>query len=294
MISWKKIRRMLSDPAKERKFDLRHDVPMRWALLALLIALAGQIGYWNHTSAVIPDMGIVDDVPGERTVRALSFGDEEAFFRLLALNIQNSGDTFGRFTPLYKYDFNKLYHWFHLLGGLNNQSNYLASMATYYFSQTQNPDHIHYLVDYLDEFTDGRAKEKWWWVVQAIYLANYKMYDLDRALALAERLRGVQGIPVWAQQQAAFVRERRGEFGEAAAIIKEILAHKEDYTLGELRFMEYFMKERINKFNDISKQLKEIEAEKEAEAAKAKAEGRSLPEPNNGPPEDVGAVGATH
>ena len=291
MATLAKIRRLLSDPAKERKFDLRHDISMRWALFAMLVTLSGQLGYWNHTRAIIPDMNIVDDVPGERTVRALSFGDEEAFFRLLALNIQNSGDTFGRFTPLYKYDFNKLYHWFNLLSRLDNQSNYLASMATYYFSQTQNPTDVHYLVDYLDEFTDGRPKEKWWWVVQAVYLAHHKMHDLDRALKLAERLRGVQGIPIWAQQQAAFVREKRGEFGEAAAIIKEILEHKDDYTVGELHFMEYFMKERINKFNEVSKQLQEIEAEKEAEAAKAKAEGRTLPEPNNGPPDDVGAFG---
>lgn len=284
------LRRILYNPAKERKFDLRRDVGMRFALAAFLLMLAAQVGYWQHTRAILPEMGVVDDVPGERTVKALSFGDDEAFFRMLALNIQNSGDTFGRFTPLYKYDYNKLYHWFRLLGVLNNQSNYLAAMATYYFSQTQNPGDIHYIVDYLDEFTDGRPKEKWWWVVQAVYLANNKMQDMNRALQMAERLRGVRGIPVWAQQQAAFIREKRGEFGEALAIIKEIVDHKEDYSLSELRFMSYFVRERLGKMDALRKQLDEIAAEKEAEAAKAKAEGRTVVEPYNGPPPDVGAM----
>src|ERR1700760_469608 len=83
--------------------------PMRVAMAVMTLFVAAQGAFWWHTRDIQPEIGIVPDVPGERTVRALSFGDEEAFFRLYALNIQNSGDTFGRFTALYKYDFNKLY-----------------------------------------------------------------------------------------------------------------------------------------------------------------------------------------
>ena len=121
--------RMFSNSSRERKWNLRHDAAMRLALALLGVALAGQIAFWNDTRTIIPEMSIVADVPGERTVRALSFGDEEAFFRLLGLGLQNSGDTFGRFTPLYKYDYGKLYHWFRLLDGLNHESNFLAGMA---------------------------------------------------------------------------------------------------------------------------------------------------------------------
>ena len=84
------------------------DPAMRMTVAVFVGVLIAQGLFWNHTRAIRPEMGIVPDVPGETTVRALSFGDEEVFFRLLALNIQNSGDTFGRFTALYKYDFNKL------------------------------------------------------------------------------------------------------------------------------------------------------------------------------------------
>lgn len=274
--------------SSEAKWNLRHDRAMQAALASLLLALGGQLAFWNHTRAIMPDMSIVPAVPGERTVRALSFGDEEAFFRLLSLNIQSSGDTFGRFTALYKYDFNKLYHWFRLLDGLDNQSNYLPSMATYYFSQTQNSSDVRYIVDYLDEHTRGREKEKWWWVTQASYLAGHKLGDSSRALELAERLRGVKGIPLWAQQLAAFVHEGRGEYGEALDIIAEILKDPDQYSQGELNFMKYFIEERLGKMKEMDAALKAIQAKKD----KDRAEGKPDVPTNNSPPPDVGAARA--
>lgn len=277
--------RLFRRSTSERKWDLRHDAGMRMALLAFTLFLAGQGAFWVHSRSVMPEMGIVPEVPGERTVRALSFGDDEAFFRLLSLNIQNSGDTFGRFTPLYKYDFNRLYHWFHLLDGLDHESNYLPSMATYYFSQSQNPDNLRYIIDFLEEYTDGRGKEKWWWVAQASYLAGHKMNDQDRALRLALRLRGVKGIPMWAQQLSAFVYEKRGEYGEALAIIQEILKDPSQYSQGELNFMKYFIDERLGKIKEVEAELKAIQAQKD----KDKAEGKPDVEMHNQPPPDVGA-----
>jgi len=282
------MKKFWRNDGSEATWNLRHDRSMQAAVFALLLCLGGQGAFWAHSRGIMPEMGIVPAVPGDRTVRALSFGDEQAFFRLLALNIQNSGDTFGRFTALYKYDFNKLYHWFHLLDGLDNESNYLPSMATYYFSQSQNRDDVRYIVDYLDEYTEGRAKEKWWWVAQASYLASHKMKDDDRALALAERLRGVKGIPLWAQQLAAFEHEKRGEFGDALAIIQEILKDPSQYSQGELNFMKYFIDERLGKLDEVQGELKQIQAEKDKEKAEGKPD-VTLP---NGPPSDVGAAKA--
>jgi tetratricopeptide (TPR) repeat protein len=236
--------------------------PRRAAALTALVFLLLQGGFWLHTRKIMPEIGIVPAVPGERTVRALSFGDDETFYRLLGLTIQNSGDTFGRFTALYKYDYNKLYHWFHLLDSLDHQSDYLAALASYYFSQTQNGADVRYMVDYLDEFTEGRPREKWWWVTQASYLANHKLGDTARALALAERLRGIKGIPMWAQQLPAFIHEQRGEFGEALGIIEEILKDPAQYSQGELNFMKYFIGERLGKLDEMKKELERIQREK--------------------------------
>lgn len=282
------MRRFWRNNGSEARWNLRHDRAMQAALALLALCLLGQGGFWNYSRGVMPQMGIVPDVPGERTVRALSFGDDQAFFRLLALNIQNSGDTFGRFTALYKYDFKRLYHWFHLLDRLDNRSNYLPAMATYYFSQTQNPSDVRYLIDYISEYTEGRAKEKWWWVAQASYLASHKLNDLDLALRLAQRLRGVKDIPLWAQQLPAFIYEQRGEFGDALAIIEEILKDPEQYSQGELNFMRYFIDERLGRLEEVESELKAIQAQKD----KDRAAGKPDVIPHNAPPPDVGAAKA--
>ncbi len=274
-------KRTLADRALMRSRAMR--MAMAWLAVFTLLQLA----FWWHTRAIQPEMEIVPAVPGERTVRALSFGDEEVFFRLYALGIQNAGDTFGRFTALYKYDFKKLYEWFTLLDHLNNTSNYLPAMASYYFSQTQNPHDVGYIVDYLSDYTQGRAQEKWWWVVQAVYLAQHKLHDLSRAQELANRLQGVRGIPIWAQQMPAFIHEQRGEFDDAAAIIESILKHPDEYSEGELNFMRYFVDERLGRLEAVEKELEQIKRYKQEQRAKG------IPDvvPPS-PPDDVGAVRA--
>lgn len=273
------LQRLAQRSDKERPWNLKHDKAMQRALAVFVLALVAQGTFWEHTRHIVPEMGIVPAVPGEQSVQALAMGDEEAYFRLLGLKIQNSGDTFGRFTALYKYDFNKLYHWFKLLDGLNDTSNYPPSMASYYFSQTQNRSDVRYMVQYLDEHTKGRAREKWWWVSQAAYLANNRLKDSKRALELAERLRGVKGIPLWAQQLAAFIHEQRGEFGEALVIIQEILRDTSQYSQGELNFMKYFIAERIGKLEEMEVELKAIQ-ERKAKEIKAGIK----PAPHEGPP----------
>lgn len=233
---------------------------MAVAIFALCVVLQGM--FWNRTHRILPDMGIVPDVPSEATMKALSFGDDEAIFRLRALQLQNAGDTFGRFTALYRYDFNKLYHWFRLLDTLNDRSNYLPSMATYYYSQTQRHNDVRYIIDYLDEHSKNREQEKWWWTVQASYLAYHKLDNLDRAILIAERLRNVRGIPLWAQQFPAFLYEEKGEFDAALAIIQNILQHEEHFTQTELNFMKYFAAERLQRLDDIEDMLTSIDKEK--------------------------------
>lgn len=258
---------------------------MRLALpiACLLLALGMQGAFWMKTRDIMPEMKIVPDVPGEATVKALSLGDDQAFFRLLALNVQNAGDTFGRFTALYKYDFNRLYHWFRLLDSLDDRSDYIPTMATYYFSQTQHRPDVRYIVDYLVEHAEGRVKDKWWWVVQAVYLSNHKLADKDRALRIANKLKGTTGIPLWAQQMPAFMHEQRGEMGEAAAIIDDILKNEKDYTQGELNFMYYFLKDRLDRLEEVQHQLGQAQREHKAkEDEPLPVDGlRALEQPND-------------
>lgn len=216
--------------------------------LFLLFCLA-QVGFWTHSRNVMPNMAIVPDVPGRDVVKALSLGDEQFYFRVLALQIQNAGDTYGRFTPLKDYDYSKLAKWFSLLDMLDNRSNFIPMLSTYYYSQTQNVPDVRYIVDYLYEHSADRVEEKWWWLLQAMYLANHKLEDKELALKVGAPLMDAKTIPFWARQFPAFIHEQYGEMEEAYYVMQHVLKQYEDEKLSQadFNFMKYFFMERLEK-----------------------------------------------
>ncbi|MDX1974045.1 MAG: hypothetical protein SFT92_00030 [Rickettsiales bacterium] len=225
-------------------------IPYSRHAIALIVCACLQVGYWVYTKDIKPDLGIVPEVPGRAAVRALSFGDEQFYFRVLSLTLQNAGDTYGRFTSLRYYDYNKLYHWFNLLDEMDRRSNMVPSMATYYYGQTQNTADVRYVVDYLYTHSTRDIEHKWWWLMQAIYLASYKLEDMDLALKVSQPLVNPK-VPVFAQQMAAVVREKRGEMDAALEIMETIDNNAEHIPDADLKYMEYFVKERLNRLDAI-------------------------------------------
>ncbi len=215
----------------------------------LLIFFIAQVVFWHQTRHSFPEMSIVPDVPAKEVVHALSLGDPQFYFRMLALQIQNAGDTYGRFTPLKEYDYSKLSKWFSLLDSLDDTSEYIPSIATYYYSQTQNTPDVRYIVDYLYEHAAHRPEEKrkWWWLIQAIYLANHKLEDKALALKVGQPLLDAKGIPLWARHYPAFIHEQGGEAKEALFVMEHVLKGYEEQTLSQedFNFMKYFIEERL-------------------------------------------------
>jgi len=237
----------------------------RWLrhYLMLVCFLGLQLGYWHETRAIKPDMAVVPNVPGKAEVKALSFGDEQFYFRVLAFMLQNAGDTYGRFTSLRYYDMFKLYHWFNVLDTLDARSDMIPSLATYYYSQTQNTPDVRYVVDYLYAHAVRDVARKWWWLVQSIYLTMHKLEDQDLALKVVTPLVD-PAVPVWAQQMTAVVHEKRGEMEDALRIMEVIRNNAEEISDQDLKYMRYFVEERLEKLEKMEKNalledLKEME-----------------------------------
>ena len=192
--------------------------------------------------------------PSADFLKGMSMGDEQFLFRAVALMIQNSGDTFGRFSPLKLYNYEDLEKWLFIQDTLDFRSNYMPSMCAYYFSQTQNKEDIRYLVDYIYEHSKKDVKAKWWWLMQAIYLANHKLEDKELALKVAKPLKN-KDLPVMAQQLLAIVHEQRGEFDQAFDIITQIQENVDDIDEKDLRYMHYFAEERLKRLEDYEKEM---------------------------------------
>ena len=221
----------------------------------LFLLLAVQITFAQSTYHIRPALGVVPPVPGKEELALLKMGDDQFYFRVLALQMQTAGDTFGRFTPLRNYDMTRIYNWFTLLDGLDAESHMMPAMAAYYFSQTQNEKDVLPLVNYLYEHSIKDVPHNWWWLLQSIYLAQYKLKDMNLALKVSSPLVN-KAVPVWAQQMAAVVREKRGEMGDALKIMETIKDNSDNIPERDLKYMVYFIKERLARLD----KLKEFEA----------------------------------
>jgi hypothetical protein len=224
---------------------------LKFIKISLVIVFIFQASFWYKTETIKPELGIVPDLPSKYSAEALSFGDKEFYFRTKGMRIQNAGDTFGRVTPLKNYDYEKLYNWFSFFDTINSKSNYIPSLASYYYSNSQNDlDNVH-IVKYLEEHYDLDPSENWWWMYQAIFLSAYKIKDKDLALRLAYKLRDTSGdeAPIWTKQMVAIIHGKFGENCEALRVINEILDDYENERINvdenEINFMLYFIGNKV-------------------------------------------------
>lgn len=218
--------------------------------LLILVALGAQIGLWYKTHLIQPKLGIMYEVPSQTEAKALAFGDEQLYFRAQVLNLQFMGDSWGRSTPLKDYDYKLVYRWLSFLDQFDPESNFLPSTAAYYYSKTQRPSDVAYLLDYLEERSFKNPEYNWWWLSQSIYLANSILGDKERAIKIAAVLRSVQkdDLPIWARQMEAFLREDLGEKEQAASIMCDSIRNSNNFKnlpRHEIDFFVHFFQERL-------------------------------------------------
>ncbi len=235
-------------------------------VLLLIGCFLLQAGFWSMSKNILPKLEIVPVPPGTETLKSLAFGDPEFLFRYMAFTLGNMGDTYGRSTPLFKYDMARVYLWCSNLDVLDNQSNVIPTLAAYYFAKTQHVEDARYMVDYLYEHASPQVEKKWWWLVQATYIAQHLLKDPDLALKVSLPLAEAKTIPMWGRQMPAFIHEKRGEFDDALKIMETVVKHADEIPPSELTFMRYFIEERLHKLDQVDKEVnKRLEQKKKPE-----------------------------
>lgn len=225
-----------------------------WAIL-LLVFLGAQVNFWMVSKQVRPTLEIVSEPPKGEYLKALAMGDDQMFFRATSFMIQNMGDTWGRFTSLKLYDLAKLSRWFAAMDMLDPKSDMIPSMAAYYFGQTQKTEDVRYMANYLYDHAIRDVPRKWWWLLQGMYQANHKLHDSALTLKMAKPLI-TPGVPVWAQQMLAVTYEKQGEFEDALHIMETIRDNAEQIPDRDLKYMNYFVKERLNRLEEFNRSVK--------------------------------------
>ena len=212
-----------------------------------------QIFFWKVAEKYRVSYDIVPPAPSKHFIKAASFGDEEFLFRVLALRLQNAGDIFAGFVSLKKYDYSRVYDWMTILDKLNSESRMVPSLASYYYAQSQNPEHTRYVLKYLDEHSSADIDKNWWWLFQATIIAKKDLQDLDQALYFAQKLakNEAKEAPLWTKQMVAFINEKKGDECMAFKVIKNLMdeseSGKRQISVEEMNFMRHFINNRLSK-----------------------------------------------
>ena len=197
----------------------------RYVQVLLAFALFLNIVFWFSARDIRQEWGNVPPAPDVKYAASYGMGDTSFSYRLNGLMIQNLGDTGGRVTALRDYDFEALARWFFVEDALDPHSNYIPYLAAYYFSDVQEPEKFRPVINYLKVVGRRPEGENWRWLAQAVFMARFKVNDMDLALELAEILAQSQAddVPAWARQMPAFVLNAKGDKMGAYALMLQIL-----------------------------------------------------------------------
>jgi len=191
----------------------------------LAFAIFLNIVFWFYGRDLRTEWGNVPPAPDVQYASAYGLGDSSFAYRMNGLMLQNLGDVGGRVTPLRDYDYQALTDWFFVQDSLDPQSDYTPYLASYYFSAVQDPHKFRPVLDYLKEVGRRPEGEKWRWLAQGVFMARFKMGDLQLALELAKVLAQSKaaGLPTWARQMPVFILNARGDGKAAYALMLQIL-----------------------------------------------------------------------
>lgn len=208
------------------------------------IFLAANIVLWIPTHHIKAVWGNVPPAPSQATAGMMALGDGQLAYRMTGLMLQNFGNTWGESRNLHDYDYNRLKDWFFMADHLDPVSNFVPSLAAFYFGATDRKDQLTSVIDYLTVVGQEPQPEKWRYLAHAVYLARFKQEDMAKALDLANMLAGLprDDLPMWAKSMPAFVMTASGDRESAYNLMVSILK-TEGSKLN--RFEVRFLKDNI-------------------------------------------------
>lgn len=199
-----------------------------WIFFSTILIL--NIFFWHGARHIQGRWINVPPVPSSFSASGFGLGDLFFAYRGYGLMVQNLGDYGGKATAFKDYNYENLGGWLSLLTSFDPHSDFLPFLASYYFGAAQDPAQLKYVVDYLEEAGNNPEGEKWRWLAQAVYLARFKMKDMDRALELARKLSVLDSPDVaqWARNMPANILNAKGEKEAAYDLLVGILKESAD------------------------------------------------------------------
>ncbi len=216
---------------------------------ALVLILGLNVALWLASSHVYARWDGVPPPPTLKGAAVMSLGDTQFAYRYMALDLQNLGNVGRDVAPLKDYNYEALGAWFGLLYLLDPSSDYVPTIAAYYFGATRVPHDAAVIAGYLAAVGNTPGGRKWRWLAHAAYLAQHVVHDDDLALRYAQQLTvlnkaGVE-MPQWARQMPAFILRNKGDLASARRMMEEMLLTDKNALPEELNVMKSFLTDQL-------------------------------------------------
>ena len=173
-----------------------------------------------------PDLSIVDPPPSAEQREAMAFGDHEFLYRAWVIDLQNAGDTGGRATPLDQYNYDSVVGWLQTLGALDPCAQHHDLVATRLYAWGREPSVLRKLIDFIAADVAACPQRKWYWLTQAIAMANHRLNDRTYGLFLARQLAGYEfaDMPAWIFMYPAVLLAEMGQSVDALREMENVRA----------------------------------------------------------------------
>ena len=193
--------------------------------VVLAFFIAGNVVLWGSVRDIQPRWQNVPPAITKQEALSFSLNDAQLSYRMIGMMLQHMGDHGGRSPPLKEYDYHALTHWFERQHELDPRSDFTPFLAAYYFGSLEGSENLRPLLTYLKNAGEADYPQKWRWLAQAVFLAQYHLQDKDLALALAENLSQLPApdMPAWARAMPAFVLRDMGKDQASFALILQLL-----------------------------------------------------------------------
>ncbi len=201
----------------------------RLVVAALLILAAGHAAFAWQNRGRRPDLAITSPPPAAAARQALALGDDQFLYRIWALDLQNAGDTAGRATPMNNYNYDHVIGWLAALGELDQLSHFHPFLAARYFSLTTNPAEVRRLIEFIVADASKSPERKWYWLTQAMEMAEHRLDDVDYALTISRQVAAYEfpGMPTWPWLFPAVLLKKLHRYGEAREVIETVRVRKQ-------------------------------------------------------------------
>ncbi|MCF8481024.1 MAG: hypothetical protein K9H25_11375 [Rhodospirillum sp.] len=167
---------------------------MAWGLAGcLLLALGRSLGGDVGTAPVL------GPAPDPLTARVVSLDDPAAAGTLLALALQNAGESRGEAPSPRAFDLERVVDWLRLIDHLRPESELAPALLALEFAPAAFPTEARQLARVLAGMSDRDPLRRWPWRVHAVYLAGNRGGDPELARDLVRPLATLppDRIPQW-------------------------------------------------------------------------------------------------